>query len=214
MLRIKPPPALGSSSGGGLSSGAIAGIVVGSVVGAALLAALAAASATYWTLKWTASATPAPSAAPTINAPVQADPLLVARLLGGGQSAAAPSLADRAASRFKLTGVVVSGTQGGYALIATDGQLAKPYRVGSAVTEALVLQSVGTRNATLGASAQAPAAFTLELPVLARSEGKAPVKTDSAPEVKGDAKPEVAVAPPRLSEPRPRNRSARSGSSD
>ena len=177
-----------------------------------LLAALAAASATYWALKWTTNATPTPSAASTISAPVQTDPLLVARLLGGGQVAVVASVSDRVASRFKLIGVVASGAKGGYALIATDGQPAKPYRVGTAVSDALILQSVGTRNATLGASAQAPAAFTLELPVLARSEGKAPAKTDSAPEVTGEVKPEVT--PQRASAAKSRNRAARSGSTD
>ena len=172
-----------------------------------LLAALAAASATYWALKWTSGATSAPSAAPTISAPLQTDPQIVARLLGGGQSAVVASVSDRAASRFKLTGVVASDAKGGYALIATDGQPARPYRVGAAVSDALVLQSVGTRNATLGASPDAPPAFTLELPVLARSENKTAAKTDSTVGGKVESKAEAAPAIP--AEPRPRNRAAR-----
>ena len=138
-----------------------------------LLAAMAAASATYWALKWSAPAASAPIAAPVINTPTQTDPQLVARLLGGGQISSTASVVDRAASRFKLTGVVASGANSGYALIATDGQAAKPYRVGAAVSEALVLQSVAIRSAALGASLGTPATFTLELPVLARSDGKA-----------------------------------------
>ncbi len=41
LLKVAPPPALGSSSDSGLSGGAIAGIVVGSVAAAALAAGLA-----------------------------------------------------------------------------------------------------------------------------------------------------------------------------
>ncbi len=138
-----------------------------------LLAAMAAASATYWVLKWNAPAASAPAGAPTVKAPTQSDPQLVARLLGGGQIASVSTTVDRTASRFKLTGVVASGAKGGIALIATDGQAAKPYRVGAAVSDALVLQSVAIRSAALGASLDAPSAFTLVLPVLARSDGKA-----------------------------------------
>ncbi len=172
-----------------------------------LLAALAAASATYWALKWTAGASTTPSAAPTISAPVQTDPQIVARLLGGGQVAVVASVSERAANRFKLTGVVASGANSGYALIATDGQPARPYRVGTAVSDALILQSVSTRSAALGARQDAPAAFTLELPALARSESKAPTKTDSALESKIESRSEPA--PAISTEPRPRNRAAR-----
>ncbi len=155
-----------------------------------LLAALAAASAAYWVLKWSAPAASVPPAAPSVNAPSPADPQLVARLLGGGQVASATAVVDRTASRFKLSGVVASGANGGYALIATDGQTAKPYRVGAAVSDALILQSVAIRSAALGASLNAPAAFTLELPLLARSEGKAA----SAPESNIERKKRLKLA--------------------
>lgn len=162
-----------------------------------LLAALAAASATYWVLKWSAPPASAPTAAPTVNSPTQTDPQGVARLLGGGQIAGVAAVVDRTASRFKLTGVVASGAKGGYALIATDGQAAKPYQVGAAVSDALVLQSVAIRSAALGASLDAPSAFTLVLPVLARSDGKAASepttvvtagKVDSPPESRVERK--------------------------
>jgi general secretion pathway protein C len=130
-----------------------------------LLAALAAASAAYWVLKWSASApaaAPRP-ATPSFSQAAQADPQGVARLLGGGQKAVV-ALVDNAASHFKLIGVVANRTQGGYALISIDGQPAKPYRVGSALNDALLLKSVATRSATLAASPDGPASFTLELP--------------------------------------------------
>ena len=148
-----------------------------------LLAALAAASATYWVLKWSAPAAPAPAAAPAASAATQTDPQGVARLLGGGQVASAATVVDRTASRFKLTGVVASGSSNSYALIATDGQAAKPYRIGAAVSDALVLQSVAIRSAALGAKLDAPAALTLELPALARSSSKVDSNLDAKVEI-------------------------------
>ena len=53
---------------------------------------------------------------------------------------------------------------GGAALIAVDGKPAKPYRVGAVIDTGLVLQSLGPRQARLGASAEGPASLTLEMP--------------------------------------------------
>lgn len=130
--------------------------------------ALAAASATYWGLKWTATVPPGPTAAVIFSGASQADPQVVARLLGGGQTGVAAASLDSAASRFKLTGVVADRASGGYALIAIDGKSAKPYRVGSRVDDALVLHSVASRSAALAASVDAPVSLTLELPKLSR----------------------------------------------
>ena len=148
-----------------------------------LLAALAAASAAYWVLKWSASppSAPAPTAAPSFSRQVQTDPQVVARLLGGGQKAVTASLVDTAASHFKLLGVVANRAKSGYALISTDGKPAKPYPVGSAVNDSLLLHSVAARSAALAASLDGPVSFTLELPALAPSEGK-PVRTKSSSE--------------------------------
>lgn len=131
------------------------------------LAALAAASATYWGLLWLATVPARPTAPVIFTGPGAPDPHAVARLLGGGQTGAAatPAVAtDSAASRFKLTGVVANQRKRGYALIAIDGQPAKPYRVGAAVTDTLVLQSVAPRSAALAASLDAPVSLTLALP--------------------------------------------------
>jgi general secretion pathway protein C len=125
---------------------------------------LVAASAVYWGLKLgtrpPALAAPAPS-----RAAVAVDPGAVARLLGGSPSAAvaaAPSMA----SRFALVGVVAGARSGsGAALISVDGKPAKPFRVGTAVEENLVVQSVEGRRAVLGAPGNGPAALTLELPL-------------------------------------------------
>ncbi len=133
------------------------------------LAALAAASAAFWVLKWTATAPAPASAALPASTAAAADPLAVARLLGGGQAsmAAAPTAQpDTSASRFQLTGVVADRRTGGYAVIAIDGKPAQPYRVGARVDDALVLHSVAPRSAALAASVDAPISIKLELPPL------------------------------------------------
>lgn len=132
-----------------------------------MLAALAAASAAFWVLKWMASGVVSPSGAVVVASLAPIDPQAVARLLGGGQAAiTAVAPVNAAPGRFKLTGVVADGARGGYALIAVDGQAARPYRVGAPVSDALVLRSVAPRSAALAASVEAPVSLTLELPAL------------------------------------------------
>jgi general secretion pathway protein C len=128
---------------------------------------LVAASAVYWGLKL--AARPATLAAPAPGrAVVAVDPGAVARLLGGSPAAAvaaAPSLA----SRFALVGVVAGARSGGgAAVISVDGKPAKPFRVGTAVDENLVVQAVEGRRAVLGPPGNGPALLTLELPPLKR----------------------------------------------
>ena len=53
----------------------------------------------------------------------------------------------------------------GAALIAVDGKPAKPFRVGAAVDEGLVLQALGPRQAQLGRDADGPATLTLDMPL-------------------------------------------------
>jgi general secretion pathway protein C len=128
-----------------------------------LLWGLAAAAAVYWGLKLGAG-TPAPAAADVSARPASLpDPAAVARLLGAGpgvSAAQAPTLA----SRFSLLGVAAQASGAGVALISVDGKPAKPFRVGSAVDEGLLLQSVEGRTAVLAASLQGPPVLTLELP--------------------------------------------------
>jgi len=131
-----------------------------------LIAAMAAASAAYWVLKWRAAAPPSQTAAVIYAAAPAADPQALARLLGGGQSRLAATLAVSAASHFKLTGVVANQDKGGYALISIDGKPARPYRVGTRLNEALLLHSVAPRSAALAASLDAPVSVTLDLPKL------------------------------------------------
>lgn len=145
-----------------------------------LLWALVAGSAVYWGLRLGAhpSVLPPPAAA---AGPTQVDPLSVASLLGSSPQAtpAAPALS----SRFALQGVVADGSQGGAAVIAVDGKPPRAYRVGATVDEGLVLQSVSTRGAALGAEG-GPASVTLELPRPAQPN-RAPSGLPGAPAVPG-----------------------------
>ena len=137
--------------------------------------ALAAASAAFWGLRLMGPADGiAPPAAAT-RAPVAADPGAVARLLGAVSAPAVTAAAPGAASRFALLGVVADGASQGAALISIDGKPPRPFRVGGNVGEGYVLQAVGLRSATLGASAGGASAFTLDLPVRAPIPVSAPV---------------------------------------
>ena len=129
-----------------------------------LLWALVAGSAVFWALKFTArSGGPGPTVA-ALRAPAQADPAAVARLLGASPATAAAAPVASLSSRFTLVGVVASRSHGGAALIAVDGRPAKPFRVGTAIDEGLILQSVEARRATIAATQDGPPVLTLELP--------------------------------------------------
>jgi general secretion pathway protein C len=128
----------------------------------------------FWVLKFI-QGTAVPANAAVMAAPASAvvDATALSRGLGGSSQtpadvvAVAPPSSINAA-RFVLTGVVAGQFPGqGIALIAVDGKGAKPHRVGSSVTEGVVLQSVGVRQAKLATTADASEALTLELPVLA-----------------------------------------------
>jgi general secretion pathway protein C len=129
------------------------------------LAALAAASAAYWVLKYLGDAPQSTPPALALATPSGPDSLSMARALGGGQSGVVSSSPiDNVAARFKLMGVVLEGSKTGYALIAVDSKPARPYRLGAAVSEGLVLKSLVARSAALASSMEAPASVTLELP--------------------------------------------------
>ena len=130
--------------------------------------ALAAASAVYWGLQLAGRQS-------AVNVPVvparavpAADPVAIARVLGGSTTAAvAAAPQPTLASRLQLVGVAAGESSGGgAAVISVDGKPARPYRVGSMIEEGLVLQSVRGRQATLAAQPNGPAILTLELPPL------------------------------------------------
>ena len=128
---------------------------------AVFICAGAAASVVYWGLQLTtppASPSTAALAAPG-NVPHDAT-ASVARALGHTATAAVQVSAT--GSPFKLMGVIASASGQGSALIATDGQAPKAYRVGQAVQDGWTLDSLTARQARLKS---VNAQVTLELPV-------------------------------------------------
>ncbi|MEJ8813918.1 type II secretion system protein N [Variovorax ureilyticus] len=156
--------------------------------------ALAAASAVFWGLRLTA---PSDAVAPpaVVKAPLEPDPAAVAQMLGAisNQPVAAT---PEAASRFALLGVVADADQQGAALIAVDGKPARPFKVGARVVDGFVLQSVTTRGAALGPSADGKAALTLQLPTrpLAIPSPSRPLQPQQQPALAAPPQP-AAVAP-------------------
>ncbi|WPB57500.1 type II secretion system protein N [Xylophilus sp. GOD-11R] len=130
--------------------------------------ALAFASAAFWGLRLSAPPAGAPYAPPAAPLPATPDSAALARLLGALPEPDAPG-APPEAGRFSLIGVLAGRTSAGAALIAVDGQPAKPFRVGSQVVPGYVLKSVGPRRIVLGAE-NAPAGgdsgggLTIEMP--------------------------------------------------
>jgi general secretion pathway protein C len=136
---------------------------------------LAAASIVYWALQFVSGPSSPLSAAVAAPAAATIDAQALAKGLGGGAASAAsnPTEAGAApgplqAARFVLTGVVVqkSGASQGVALIAVDGKPPRPYRVGTNLTDGVVLHSVKAGKAMLATSADAAPGLTLELPQL------------------------------------------------
>jgi general secretion pathway protein C len=83
----------------------------------------------------------------------------------GAVGTEASSTTQTEASRLVLLGVIAGPNGQGSALIALDGQAPKPFRVGQAVGDGLVLQSLGPRRALLGAAVNGPALRELQLPL-------------------------------------------------
>jgi len=162
--------------------------------------ALAAGTAVFWGLRLASPPEPVAAAATMPAASVSADADAVARLLGAVSASEAAPAAPEAASRFALSGVVADPFNQGAALISIDGKPPRPFRVGSRVGDGYVLQSVGVRSATLGASVSGPAAFTLQLPVRAPISVGSPVPTGITPTARPNglfpATVPAVVAPP------------------
>lgn len=160
----KKVPAFGHS--GFLTEGPAALMTAGGrapTLAAGLLWLAAGLSAGYWVLlAWGQS----PVTPITGMAPVQvtADATSVARTLGALPEASVVNAAPAAPPRYSLLGVVAVGSQDGAALIAVDGQPARPYRVGASLDGGLVLQAVTRRTVRLGAALGAPTTVELTLP--------------------------------------------------
>lgn len=140
-------------------------------IAAFLLWALAALSATYWLLTVIGASETPVSAAPLGTPTAAVDVQDLARALGPattpstGPVAATPQVpAQDPGKRMQLLGVVSGRTSGGVALISIEGQLPRPYRVGSAVDTDYRLSRVDRRSATLSPTQPDGRAITLELP--------------------------------------------------
>jgi general secretion pathway protein C len=186
------------------------------------VAALLAASAMYWFLRWPAAADSGSRVAPVAaeEAAVPTDTKALAQLLGAGSSAAAGPVTS--GGRFVLSGVVAGVAGHGAAVISIDGGPNKAYRVGSQVTEGLVLQSVVGRRAMLAPSVQAPATQTLELRAPetkaadatgpAAQPAQAAVAPQAAVAAHATVAPPLSVVPQAL--PRPSRRRSRAPADD
>lgn len=124
-------------------------------------------SAGYWGLQLLGRSASVP-VPPLPTSPVPPDSALVARALGA--LGARPAVVDDAApavagdARYVLQGVVGDRGDGVAALIAVGGRPARPFRVGMAVDEGLVLHSVQGRIARLAATTRAAPTVELRLP--------------------------------------------------
>lgn len=92
----------------------------------------------------------------------------VARGLGVSSTATLATAPAATASNHVLLGVVRDRDGHGLALIATNGQPAKAYRVGAAVADGVWLGALGARDATLVAQPGGSAVTRLSLPPLPR----------------------------------------------
>ncbi len=111
---------------------------------------LAGLSASYWGLRAWGDAELVNVPAPVAE-PVAVDPQAVARGLGAASAVASPAEGEPIeASRHVLLGVVRDGAGRGAALIASDGQPAKPYRIGDELPGGLLLRELTPREVLLG----------------------------------------------------------------
>lgn len=128
-------------------------------VSAVLTWAVAGFVVAYWVLRWVGQSPPVALPLP-MSAPLDIDSQAVARALGAVPVVAGPAAPQPDASgRYLLMGVVADGGQSvagqshrvqtGVALIAIDGQRARPYAVGAQVDGRWVVHQVTRRNVVL-----------------------------------------------------------------
>lgn len=129
--------------------------------------AAVAACAAYWGLRLLVTPRPLPSQAQAVSmsAAQRGD---IGRLFAVAPVTTAGPTEPALAARFKLVGVMApkdaeSGREQGVALISIDDKPPRAYRVGARVDQALVLQAVAKRSASIG-PAKGATAVQLELP--------------------------------------------------
>lgn len=87
----------------------------------------------------------------------------VGKVLGASTAVQVEPAAPTLVSRLALLGIAKRGKEFS-ALIAVDGQAAKPFAKGAEVLPGLVLQNVSLQQASLGASISSPAQIQLDMP--------------------------------------------------
>jgi general secretion pathway protein C len=119
----------------------------------ACVGAGAAASMVFWGLQLsTPLVLPAQAVPVSLASSPQDDGASVANALG--HKAPLVNQVPQAGSQFKLLGVISSASGQGSALIATDDQWPKAYRVGQTVQEGLTLVTVSAKHAILKSSSR------------------------------------------------------------
>lgn len=149
-----------------------------------LVWALAVGSVVFWWLRLgdASLAPPAPVAGAAVSAPA-VDSRAVARALGapepGSESVAAAPVDPDLAQRLDLRGVLTHGA-GGAALIAVDGEPARPVRVGAGIDglgDGWTLRAVMPHAAVLAAGAHE---LRLEMPPMAERSREGDVVASTA----------------------------------
>jgi general secretion pathway protein C len=110
---------------------------------------LAGLSASYWGARLWGAAEIDPVPAPAVER-FEVDPQAVARGLGSDTVEVADPAQASEASRHQLLGVVRDASGRGAALIATDDEPARPYRVGASLPDGLLLRELTPREVLLG----------------------------------------------------------------
>lgn len=131
----------------------------------------AAASAVFWGFQFPPTwLTPTASVVPVGPTKTQLvgteDRSTLLRAWGVLPSSPSATISPAQSARYQLLGVVAGASGQGSALIATDGQAPKAYRVGQAVSDGVYLLGLGQRQARMGAAANDPGVWTLTLPAL------------------------------------------------
>lgn len=134
------------------------------------------AAAWGWRL-WGQAQGVAPAAPPPSSAPV-AQAETMARALGGGEGLAAtpppaPAAVAATGAAWRLLGLVADGGGRGAALLATDGQPAKPYRAGAALPDGWRVQRI-ERDGVWLSPPQGGEAVRLPAPVRPAAPAAAP----------------------------------------
>lgn len=128
-------------------SPAMVGRVNWRVLSALLLWGAAAWSGAVWGWRWWAQS-PVQAVPLPINEPLQIDVRSVARVLGEGGDTERPKTVANA-SRHQLVGVVRDVSGHGVAMIATGGEPARPYRLGSALEGGYLIHSISDKEVKL-----------------------------------------------------------------